>query len=120
MDAPKCQKIPSCGKAHFGDCGTTQAPREKKAARKPEKKSKLHPAAVGALSALAGKPEPEKKSKPADQSLLRDTLVHHDNRPLTYDEMLARIALLEDRMDAMDRRRVSQRKLMRKRRAEGK
>ncbi len=36
MEAPECQNFPSCGKRHFGECGTTQG----KAAR-PKKKSKL-------------------------------------------------------------------------------
>lgn len=39
MDAPLCQKIPGCGKRHFGDCGTVQEAAKPKDAR-PKKKSK--------------------------------------------------------------------------------
>jgi len=58
MDAPKCQKIPSCGKRHYGECGTDQAPRPSKAARRkqparPEKKSAEEARLVGTGELLA-------------------------------------------------------------------
>ncbi len=28
MEAPKCQRIPSCGKRHFGACGTVHEPKQ--------------------------------------------------------------------------------------------
>lgn len=58
MEAPKCQKIPSCGKRHYGDCGsaaTGERPDGSSRKARPKKKSKL-------VERLAAAP------KPADQA----------------------------------------------------
>ena len=91
MEAPKCQAIPSCGKRHYGECGTSQEPR----ARKPAK-------SVG----------PKKKSKASP--VLPDGSAQADG------ELLARIESLESRVLELENRKKYMREYQRGRRAKAK
>ncbi len=95
MEAPKCRNFPSCGKRHYGDCGSGASgerpdgsSRKKSAAKKKSQEKKL-------LGRAKAAPTPEIK----------------------VDELLARLESLESRVEKLETRKRYQRELMRKRRS---
>ena len=103
MEAPTCQKIPSCGKRHFGECGTTQAPRKARPGS-PKKKS----------AAVAG----GKKSKPAHPRPVQKFALSGGNAAglELVEELLARVESLESRVGELEARKKYMREYQRDRR----
>ena len=95
MDAPKCRL---CEKRHYGLCAEAVVPSEPRV-RKPGK-------SVG--------PKKKSKARGGEDSGLASRSTDG------IEELLARVESLESRLDAMDKRRVYQRDLMRVRRAKEK
>ncbi len=93
MDAPKCRL---CEKRHYGLCAEAVVPSEPRARKKAK--------SVG----------PKKNPRPVRQ--VDAGLIWTEREEI----LIARIESLEFRLDAMDKRRVYQRELMRVRRAEKK
>ncbi len=108
MDAPKCQKIPSCGKRHWGECASaaTQEARPKKA-KKPDL------AAYGSRLENAAKLE-----QPADYVM--DARTPEMKREANIQELLARVESLESRVKELETRKRYMRDYMARKRAEGK
>lgn len=94
MEAPKCRKIPSCGKRHYGECGGGSGERPDGSSRSSQKKKKS---------------VPEKKVKATpDGSAQADV------------ELLARVESLESRVLELESRKKYMRDYMAQKRAEEK
>lgn len=133
MDAPKCQNFPSCGKRHYGPCGSGAT------GARPGATQARARATKGASATTSG---PKKKSKVAATSgagsghvlkVPRDAKPYvrqSEDDPTAIEllaELLARVESLEARLaeiesDALKyaKQRANQRELMRQRRLEKK
>ena len=105
MESPKCQKIPSCGKRHYGDCDVKQEPRARKPGKSvgPKKKSKARGGEDSGVASRSTDGWPGSGiSKPV------------------FDEIMARLESLESRVGELESRKKYMREYQRARRAEEK
>jgi len=105
MDPPKCQRIPSCGKKHYGPCAT-RAKAEPAEKARPKKKLKADNSNIA-----------EVVDQGIHEALTVDARTPDMKRQALDDEFMARIESLEDRLAVLEKRKKYNRDYMRERRA---
>ena len=109
MDAPLCQKIPSCGKRHYGSCASASSqPRCPESSARPKRSKKKSTPIENIIESAELSRSPPITAFDRVEAELKATL--------PQAEVLARLESLEDRVLELENRKKYMRDYMREKR----